>query len=115
MAMEHADAIILMDVLHYLSPEKKNTVLNNCLEALSPEGILIIKDGLLSDSDKHKWTIKSEKWSTKLMKFNKVTDELSFFALAYIENWVADNQLEMKILSESKDSSNTLMAIKRTG
>ncbi|SFB06083.1 trifunctional MMPL family transporter/lysophospholipid acyltransferase/class I SAM-dependent methyltransferase [Algoriphagus aquimarinus] len=113
MNLEPADAIILMDVLHYLSPEKKNIVLDNCLKALNPHGIFIIKDGLLSDSDKHKWTIKSEKWSTKLMKFNKVTDELSFFELAYLENWATDNQLEMKILSESDNSSNTLIAIKR--
>lgn len=108
-----SEAIILMDVLHYLSPEKRVSVLEKCLKSLTKDGILIIKDGLLSDSEKHKWTLNSEKWSTKWLKFNKVTDELSFFDLAYIENWAAENHLGMRILSESKDSSNTLMAIKR--
>ncbi|MEB2777818.1 methyltransferase domain-containing protein [Algoriphagus sp. D3-2-R+10] len=108
-----SEAIILMDVLHYLSPEKKSIVLQMCLNSLTNDGILIIKDGLLSDSDKHKWTLNSEKWSTKWVKFNKITDELSFFDLAFIENWSTENHLEMKILSESKDSSNTLMAIRK--
>ena len=107
--LEASDAIILMDVLHYLSPEKKHVVLNNCLNSLGPNGILIIKDGLSSTTGKHQWTINSEKWSTKWLKFNKTTDELSFMDLPYLENWASENQLEMKILSESKDSSNTLM------
>ncbi|WP_192348192.1 trifunctional MMPL family transporter/lysophospholipid acyltransferase/class I SAM-dependent methyltransferase [Algoriphagus sp. Y33] len=109
-----AEAIILMDVLHYLSPEKRNKVLNKCLKSLTNDGILIIKDGLLSDSEKHRWTLNSEKWSTRWVKFNKVTDELSFFDLAFIESWASSNQLELKIMSESKDSSNTLMAIKKS-
>ncbi|MDR7129147.1 1-acyl-sn-glycerol-3-phosphate acyltransferase [Algoriphagus sp. 4150] len=109
-----AEAIILMDVLHYLNTEKKNRVLDQCLKSLTNDGILIIKDGLLNDSEKHKWTVNSEKWSTKWMRFNKVTDELSFFDLAFIENWASSNQLELKIMSESKDSSNTLMAIKKS-
>src|SRR5690606_14824276 len=96
-----SEAIILMDVLHYLSPEKRVSVLEKCLESLTKDGILIIKDGLSSDFEKHKWTLNSEKWSTKWLKFNKVTDELSFFDLAYIENWVAENHLEMRILSAS--------------
>ncbi len=111
--LESANAIILMDVLHYLSPAKKIQVLQQCLNGLNKDGILIIKDGLLNDSEKHKWTLNSEKWSTRWMKFNKVTDELSFFDLSFIENWAFENQLELKILSESKDSSNTLMAIKK--
>ncbi|MCE7056473.1 methyltransferase domain-containing protein [Algoriphagus sp. AGSA1] len=111
--VESADAVILTDVLHYLSAEQRILILQNCLNGLNKDGILIIKDGLISDSEKHKWTLKSEKWSTRWIKFNKVADELSFFDLAFIENWAADNQLQLKILSESKDSSNTLMAIKK--
>ena len=111
--IESADAIILMDVLHYLSPERRKTVLATCLTGLNPGGVLIIKDGLQSDSAKHRWTLNSENWSTKWLKFNKVTDELSFFELAYLENWSAENDLKMKILSESKDSSNTLVAIEK--
>ena len=111
--IESADAIILMDVLHYLSAERREIVLKNCFSGLNPGGILIIKDGLRSDSAKHRWTLNSEKWSTKWVKFNKVTDELSFFDLVYLENWSAENDLKMKILSKSKDSSNTLVAIEK--
>lgn len=113
-AVDSADAIILIDVLHYLSPERKKIVLRNCLRGLKVDGILIIKDGLTSDSEKHRWTLKSEKWSTKWLKFNKATDELAFFDLAFLESWIAENQLEMNILSESKDSSNTLVAIRKS-
>jgi len=113
-AIDSADAIVLMDVLHYLSPERKKIVLHNCLRGLKMDGVLIIKDGLTSDIEKHRWTLKSEKWSTKWLKFNKATDELSFFDLEYLETWIAENQLEMSILSESKDSSNTLVAIRKS-
>lgn len=108
-----ADAIILADVLHYLSEEQQIATLDHCLKGLNKSGILIIRDGLAESGDKHAWTENSEKWSTRIIKFNKTSGDLHFFTKKFLENWVKRNGLHMELVSRSKKSSNTLFLIKK--
>lgn len=111
--LQRAEVVLLMDVLHYLTPEKQKQVLQNCLSVLKNDGMVFIKDGMNLDSERHQWTLNSEKWSTRLVKFNKSENELSFFDLSYLENWAQENQLTCKILSDSSKSSNLLVRIEQ--
>ncbi len=48
-----ADAIILSDVLHYLQPDQQESLIQKCMNALRPDGVLLIRDG---DRDQEKKT-----------------------------------------------------------
>ena len=110
---ENADAIILADVLHYLSDEAQLKVLNNYKNGLKENGILLIRDGVKNEGQEHEWTKKSEKWSTKFMKFNKTSGPLNFFDHTFINEWALENEFEVEIITQSKKSSNTLFLLNR--
>ncbi len=106
-----ADAIILADTLHYLNKEKQLKVLNKCVNGLNTGGLLLIRDGLADLKNAHNWTKKSEKWSTKYLKFNKTQGNLYFFTKQFIENWAKENNFSLVFDSQSANSSNTLMVL----
>ncbi len=108
-----AEAIILMDVLHYLKEEDRHHMLMKCLPCLENHGVVLIKDALKDETEKHRWTIRSEKWSTQWLGFNKTTAPLSFFDRASLEAWAETYGLSIRILSTSDASSNALMAIRK--
>ncbi|MEP4092831.1 1-acyl-sn-glycerol-3-phosphate acyltransferase [Reichenbachiella sp.] len=110
-----ADAIILADVLHYLSDQNQLTVLQNCLNGLRDKGILLIRDGMSGHKEKHDWTEKSEKWSTRILKFNKTSRKLNFFNLEFIFRWAEEHGMSCEVISQSKKSSNTLVVLKKHG
>lgn len=107
-----ADAIILADVLHYLNVSQQTKVLNQCLAGLKENGILLIRDGLVDGNEKHEWTEKSEKWSTRIVKFNKTSGDLHFFSWSFLEDWATQNGRSIELVSKSKKSSNALFLIK---
>jgi 1-acyl-sn-glycerol-3-phosphate acyltransferase len=109
----NADAIIIADTLHYLSEELQLKVLSQCNEGMNPGGILLVRDGLSDVGNTHEWTENSEKWSTKIVKFNKVKGELHFFSKSFIENWAQQNNYQIEFDLQSKNSSNTLMILKK--
>ncbi len=110
---QDADAIIIADTLHYLPEDKQLKVLSNCITGLKKEGVLLIRDGLADNNKEHNWTKNSEKWSTKYLKFNKVANDLHFFTKTFIENWASKNNCSVTFNRQSKNSSNTLMIIRK--
>ncbi len=111
MVLVDADAIILADVLHYLSIADQLTVLQQCHDHIKVGGILAIRDGMSDDQVQHEWTKKSEKWSTELVKFNKTSGPLQFFTRTFIENWASANNFTIKTSIKSDNSSNTLIVL----
>ncbi|MGL1886410.1 MAG: 1-acyl-sn-glycerol-3-phosphate acyltransferase [Reichenbachiella sp.] len=111
--VKDADAIILADVLHYLSEEKQLQTLNNCDKGLNPGGVLLIRDGVVDSDKKHQWTEKSEKWSTKLVKFNKTEGDLHFFTKEFIIDWATDHDYSVEVDQQSESSSNTLFVLRK--
>ena len=110
---ENADAIIIADTLHYLSEEAQLQTLKNCDSGLNPGGLLLIRDGLSDLGNSHEWTKNSEKWSTKIMKFNKVNNDLHFFSKLFIEKWAKDHGYSITFDMQSENSSNTLMSLRK--
>jgi len=110
---KNANAILLADVLHYLSTEGQLKVLDNCKKGLKDDGIILIRDGISNQMKKHKWTSKSEKWSTSILKFNKTTGPLNFFDQSFINSWAQENDFEVQIISKSEKSSNVLFVLSK--
>lgn len=111
--LEKSDGIIISDVLHYLLPEQQQAVLDKCLDALNDNGIFIIRDGVSELKERHKGTERTEVWSTKLLKFNKIQNELHFISRAFIEDFAQKNDLELKIVDNTKFTSNLIFILKK--
>lgn len=107
------DGILILDVLHYLTPSEQTILLENCVSILQKGGNLIIRDGFEDLKKKHKGTVWTEIFSTKLLKFNKTKNPLHFLKLKDIERLATMHHLSMKILDETKLTSNLVIELKK--
>lgn len=106
-----ADAYIISDVLHYLDYDSQRRVIERCISQLSPDGVLIIRDGDTSQKQSHRNTESTEKWSTEYIKFNKTDGELCFLSRDMICDIAQANGTEVKVVESGKNTSNTLFLI----
>src|SRR5690606_18192045 len=90
---ENADAIFLMDVLHYMPQEKQVQVLENCLKGLNENGILFVRDGIADDPDHHKNTERTEVLSTQIVRFNKTMGDLHFFTSTFMKDFAEKHKI----------------------
>jgi 1-acyl-sn-glycerol-3-phosphate acyltransferase len=111
--LEACDGIIISDVLHYLLPEQQENLLKKCLLALNDGGSLIVRDGVSELKERHKGTERTEIWSTKLLKFNKVQNELHFISRAFMEDFARNNGLELEVVDRTKFTSNLIFIMKK--
>lgn len=102
------DAILLMDVLHYLPKEKQDALLNRCIQHLNSDGVFIVRDGWAEYQKKHKGTLLSEFFSTKVFGFNKTENELHFISGEMLKQWATQHHLEMRTVDETQFTSNII-------
>jgi 1-acyl-sn-glycerol-3-phosphate acyltransferase len=102
------DCILIMDVLHYLTPEKQVLLLEKCNSYLTQQGKLIVRDGIAELGDKHKGTKLTEFFSTKLFGFNKTENQLHFISEKMLIDFADSNNLNRKVIDETKFTSNVI-------
>jgi 1-acyl-sn-glycerol-3-phosphate acyltransferase len=102
------DCILIMDVLHYLTPEKQIQLLEKCNLYLKPNGSLIVRDGMENLGSKHKGTKLTEFFSTKLFGFNKTENELHFLSEDMLKDFAKRNNLSRHTIDETKFTSNVM-------
>ena len=109
---EKYDAIILADILHYLQPDEQKQVIIKCMDHLNAGGKVIIREGDTDAISKHKKTILTEFFSTRLFKFNKVsTNGLSFLSGAGLAELAQNNNIKYSEISDSEITSNTIYVL----
>ncbi|MDX2361698.1 MAG: 1-acyl-sn-glycerol-3-phosphate acyltransferase [Crocinitomicaceae bacterium] len=113
--IEKADVVIYNDVLHYITKEQQMKVLNNTVNNLNPGGILIIRDGVTDLSERHDLTERTEKYSTKIVNFNKTSEQLSFFSSEDIFKFAEERKLGCEMVEQSSKTSNVLFLLRKTG
>jgi uncharacterized protein len=107
-----ADAIILSDVLHYLTPEQQNHLVHGCMDALRPGGVLLIRDGDRDMDKKHQATRFSEFLSTRFFAFNKTSGKkMHFLSGKNIRDLARSHHLDCQTLDPSVWTSNLLFVI----
>lgn len=112
---EKYDAIIAADMLHYLPEEKQEQVMKQCMDALNPGGVLIIRDGNKELEDRHKGTKLTEFFSTRLFGFNKVTEQgLSFLSGNTIRRLAKENALDCREIDDTKFTSNIIFVLSKS-
>ncbi len=100
------DVFILSDVLHYLSPDKQQELLQRCVNSLNPGGRIIIRDADRSREKVHRLTRLTEFFSTRLFQFNKTTNRLYFLSDDDIKSFATRNGLHLQSRGNDRYTSN---------
>ena len=107
-----ADIFLLSDVLHYITEDKQEQLLLNCIKHLNPGGIIIIRDADKELQKRHLGTRYTEFFSTRF-GFNKsVNKKLSFFSGKPIKELAGKNNMSLEIVDNSKFTSNLLYILR---
>ncbi|MGL5979682.1 MAG: 1-acyl-sn-glycerol-3-phosphate acyltransferase [Phocaeicola sp.] len=109
-----ADGYIISDVLHYIDRESQRKVIEQCMAGLRSGGVLVIREGDTSVEQKHAQTEETERWSTKILKFNKSEGELFFLSRVWLEEVAKENSMDMRVVESSSKTSNTLFVFTHT-
>jgi len=104
---EKADVFILNDVLHYLDIESQKNLIIKCTGSLNDNGFVIIRDGDSSDTEKHKNTATTEKYSTGL-GFNRTNGNLSFISMSDLEKISFESGMNIAVLKSQNSTSNRI-------
>lgn len=110
---EPMDVVFLNDVLHYLPKTDQDIVLEQIAASMNDNGILFIRDGLKELEERFKKTKFTEFLSTKLFKFNKTTNELSFLSRSDMEVFALKHGFSLEIIEHSKMTSNVLLILRK--
>jgi SAM-dependent methyltransferase len=78
------DTVLLLDVLHYWTPEKQQWILSQARRALRPGGRLVLREAARTESSEHRRVAFWERIATGLAH-NKTEEGLHFQTLAEIE------------------------------
>lgn len=113
--MQVYDAILICDVLHYLTPADQQALIRNSMDHLKEGGKLIIREGNAEISDRHKGTLLSEFFSTTIFGFNKTSKEgLSFLSATTIREIAAEKGFECREIDSSKHTSNIVFVLNKS-
>ena len=107
------DCILILDMLHYLLPEQQQALLDRCVQHLAPGGVLIVRDGIKELGEKHKGTVLSEIFSTRIFRFNKTQNELHFLSMHTLEDLATRSGLRIEILDETRFTSNAVTVFRK--
>lgn len=108
-----SEVLFVNDVLHYLPVDAQKEVLQKLTDSLLPNGILFIRDGVTDLDGRIKNTERTEQLSTKLFKFNKAENQLSFLKISEIKAFAAANNLSFELKEHSKTTSNVLFILRK--
>ena len=109
--LPEADAFVISDVLHYIDRESQRIVIKNCLSKLNKGGVLVIKDVDSTLNERCNNTVKSEQWSTQIMKFNKIDGELCFLSREFVEQVVTDYGWQIQCVDNKSRLNNVIFVI----
>ncbi|HTA95595.1 MAG TPA: 1-acyl-sn-glycerol-3-phosphate acyltransferase, partial [Verrucomicrobiae bacterium] len=106
------DTILLLDVLHYWTPEKQQAILNKARQALRPGGRLILRDAARAENEAHRRVNFWEKIATRL-GHNKTVEGLHFQTRAELETALRQAGFaKFEIKSGAGRDSNVLLVAK---
>ncbi|MFT4526697.1 MAG: 1-acyl-sn-glycerol-3-phosphate acyltransferase, partial [Bacteroidia bacterium] len=106
---EEADAYIIKDVLHYMTPAHQNALLKRCATKLNAGGTIIIRDGIEEDKKGQKVTAWTEIFSTKLIGFNKTKNDLYFLSEQNIRDFAQRHNMSVEVIRNDSSSNHTFI------
>ncbi len=110
--LDKYDVIILSDVLHYLQPHQQLEVMRKVFKAMNPGGKIILRDANAELENRHKGSVLTEFFSTKVFRFNKADQKLSFLKAETVIKEASSHNLTVEILDTTRFTSNVIFVIK---
>jgi 2-polyprenyl-3-methyl-5-hydroxy-6-metoxy-1,4-benzoquinol methylase len=110
--LENPDVILLNDVLHYLDKKSQSSVLINCFKNLNENGIILIREGE-KENKQHIFTKFTELLSTKIFRFNKTDNKLSFISSSDLDDLAKQFSFKIEEFKHSKITSNKLFILRK--
>ena len=111
--LPQSDVFLFNDSLHYINEQSQKTVLEHCLEKLNNGGMLIVRDGDASCSREHGHINETERWSTKIIGFNRTREELTFVTRDWMVRFAEEHNLDIKVKRCDEVTSQTLYIFKK--
>ena len=111
--LPNADAFVINDVLHYMDYNAQERLIKDALTSVNIGGKVVIRDGNSEDVECHKLTVKSEKWSTEMIGFNKVKGKLFFTSTSRIKSVISAFDISLELFKNDDKTSNTIYVITR--
>ncbi len=108
-----ADVYILKDVLHYMPENLQAEVLNKCMDKLTANGMIIIRDADADLETRTNVTKKTEIQSTKIFGFNKTKYDLTYISGKKISDIARSKGFTCERYDHSKRTSNITYIIKK--
>jgi uncharacterized protein len=109
------DTVLLLDVLHYWTPEKQQLILGKVRRALRPGGRLVLREAARAEDAAHGRVARWEKFATRL-GHNKTEEGLHFQTLAQLEAMLrAAGFARWEIKHEAGRDSNVLLVARTAG
>ncbi len=108
-----ADVYTILDVLHYMPKQLQFLVLRKCMQNLSDDGFIILRDADADLTQRTKVTKQTEFHSTKLFKFNKTKHDLTFISGKELEEFIRENNCTFERVDNAKYTSNITYVIRR--
>lgn len=113
-SFENKDIFILSDILHYISEEAQEKLIENCASHLNKNGSIIIRDADKNLKKRHLGTQYTEFFSTK-SGFNKLESEkLHFTSRETIQEIAKRLHLYFEVIDNTKLTSNLIFIISKT-
>jgi len=91
----------------------QRTLLQRCIDSLTPDGMIIIRDANADYVKRTKGTKLTEVFSTKILSFNKTNYSLEFTSTSKIKKLAQENGLDVTVIDETKYTSNTIYLLRR--
>lgn len=109
-----SDAFVIADVLHYMPEDWQLGLIRKCIAHLEPGGMILIREGDASLEKKHKGTVITEFFSTRVLGFNKTQAgrQLYFTSRELIYASLKDTNLGVEIVDDARFTSNIFYIIK---
>jgi 1-acyl-sn-glycerol-3-phosphate acyltransferase len=111
--LAESDVFVLNDMLHYLPFDMQEKLVENCMKAINPNGMIIIRDGDSAKKEKHGVTKLTEIFSTKILRFNKTEGKLFFTSFEKIKSIADKNGFCVETLENDRFTSNTIFVLRR--
>ncbi len=94
--LPRSDVFLVSDSLHYLPVADQELVLERVLEQLNDGGKIIVRDGDSSNKKGQAVVEQIERWSTRILRFNKREHPLEFVSREWMEQFARRNGLHLQ-------------------
>lgn len=102
-------------MLHYIAPDEQERLIARCAERLAPGGCIIVREGDRSRRRRHRLTEETERWSTRILGFNKTCGSLHFPTSGWMEETARRLGLTLEVEDYTHHTSNMRYIFRKGG